>query len=121
MRDLDRAPRFVAEGLGKRYGGVQAVREAWVSMRPGEVRGLIGANGAGKSTFMKMLTGRARPDRGSIRIDGAAIDLTGRGAGRRAGVELMPQELAILPNLTVAENVVPGSRTAAGWNVRGLR
>ena len=101
-------PWFVAEGLSKRYGGVQAVRDARVSMRAGEVRGLIGANGAGKSTFMKMLMGQARPDSGAVLIDGVAADLTGRGAGRRAGVELMPQELAILPNLTVAQNVVLG-------------
>ena len=107
-------PWFVAEGLSKRYGGVQAVREARVSMRAGEVRGLIGANGAGKSTFMKMLTGQARPDSGDVLIDGIAIDLTGRGAGRRAGVELMPQELAILPNLTVAENVVLGREPLRG-------
>lgn len=114
MIERDAAPWLVAEGLSKRYGGVHAVREAGVSMRPGEVRGLVGANGAGKSTFMKMLSGQVRPDSGTIYIDGQPCDLAGRGQGRRHGVELMPQELAILPNLSVAENVVLGREPRRG-------
>lgn len=105
---------FVADGLSKRYGGIQAVQEASASLRPGEVRGLIGANGAGKSTFVKMLTGQVSPDNGIIRLDGSAVDLSGRGQGRRHGVELMPQELAILPNLSVADNVVLGREPHRG-------
>jgi ABC-type sugar transport system ATPase subunit len=101
-------PWFVAEALSKRYGGVQAVSEAGIAMRQGEVRGLIGANGAGKSTFVQMLTGQLRPDSGSIRVDGVEMSLTGRTSNRLAAVELMPQELAVLPNLSVAANVVLG-------------
>lgn len=105
---------FQASGLGKRYGGIVAVDSASISLRRGEVRGLIGANGAGKSTLVKMLTGQVRPDTGTVTIDGSPADLSVPGAARRNGVELMPQELTIAPHLSVAENVVLGREFARG-------
>lgn len=105
---------FQASDLGKRYGGVVAVDSASLSLRRGEVRGLIGANGAGKSTLVKMLTGQVRPDGGVITIDGVQTDLSVPGTAQRNGVELMPQELTIAPHLTVAENVVLGREFARG-------
>lgn len=105
---------FEARDLGKRYGGIVAVDSASMQLRCGEVRGLIGANGAGKSTFVKMLTGQARPDTGSITIDGSQVDVSVPGAAQRNGIELMPQELTIAPHLTVAQNVVLGREFARG-------
>lgn len=105
---------FRATGLGKRYGGIIAVDSASITLRRGEVRGLIGANGAGKSTLVKMLTGQVRPDTGTVSIDDSPVDLSVAGAARRNGIELMPQELTIAPHLSVAENVVLGREFAKG-------
>lgn len=107
-------PWFVARGLTKQYGGVHAVQDAGVTMRPGEVRGLVGANGAGKSTLVHLLTGQLRPDAGNIRIDDVEVNLGGRESRRLLDVELMPQELAVLPHLSVAENVVLGREPRKG-------
>jgi ribose transport system ATP-binding protein len=103
-----------AAGLTRWYGGILAVDDVAIAIRPGEVRGLIGANGAGKSTLVKMLTGQVRPSRGTITVDGEAVDLAARGQARAHGIELMPQELTILPNLSVAENVTLGCEPSRG-------
>ena len=59
-----------ATGVEKRYGAVTALRDASLSVRPGEIHALMGANGAGKSTLVKVLTGAVKPDAGIIRLRG---------------------------------------------------
>ncbi|MGA6205355.1 sugar ABC transporter ATP-binding protein [Nocardia testacea] len=96
------------EGLTKRYAGVQALTDASVTIRAGEVRALLGRNGAGKSTMIRLLAGVETADRGTIRIGG---ELLGNGGVRRStalGIETVYQELSLIPELTVAENMFLG-------------
>lgn len=93
------------EGLAKRYGPVIALRDANLSVQAGEVHALLGANGAGKSTLVKMLTGVVRPDGGTISFDGRAVRITSPASARRVGIASVFQDSALVPDLTVAQNL----------------
>ena len=95
-----------ASGVVKRYGSVTALRDASLSIRPGEIHALMGANGAGKSTFVKVLTGAVRPDAGTIILRGEERQAHSPAEARRSGMVSVYQEPAILPDLTVLENLV---------------
>ncbi len=95
-----------ATGIAKHYGAVAALRDASLSVRRGEVHGLLGANGAGKSTLVKILTGAVRPDAGTILVSGRQRDVHSPAAERRAGLVSVYQEPAFIPDLTVADNLV---------------
>ena len=92
-------------GIAKRYGAVTALRNASLSVRPGEIHALMGANGAGKSTLVKILTGAARPDSGTILVRGKARDLHSPTAARRSGVVSVYQEPALIPDLDIESNL----------------
>jgi ribose transport system ATP-binding protein len=94
-----------ANGVAKRYGAVAALRDASLSVRPGEVHALMGANGAGKSTLVKILTGGVRPDAGTILIRGERLDVHSPAEARRAGLVSVYQEPALIPDLDVAANL----------------
>ena len=94
-----------ATGIAKRYGGVAALRDASLSVRPGEVHALLGANGAGKSTLVKILTGAVRPDDGTILVRGQSRDIHSPSAARRSGLVSVYQEPALIPDLPVADNL----------------
>lgn len=103
-------PDFLeARALTKNFGGVRALDGASLSLRRGEIRGLIGANGAGKSTLVKTLAGEVQVDRGQILIDGRPVTMSDPRRAHRAGIVMVPQELTVAPNLTVAENVMLGA------------
>ena len=93
------------QGLSKAYPGVVALRAANLEVRRGEAVALMGANGAGKSTLMNVLGGVAAPDAGSITIDGSAVRLRTARDALAHGIAFVHQELAMLPSMTVAENV----------------
>ncbi|HSK92626.1 MAG TPA: sugar ABC transporter ATP-binding protein [Candidatus Angelobacter sp.] len=95
-----------ASGVVKRYGSVTALRDASLMIRPGEIHALMGANGAGKSTFVKVLTGAVRPDAGTIILRGQRREAHSPAEARRTGMVSVYQEPAILPDLTVLENLV---------------
>ena len=95
-----------ATGVEKRYGAVTALREASLSVRPGEIHALMGANGAGKSTLVKVLTGAVRPDAGTVMLRGTERTAHSPAEARRAGMVSVYQEPAIIPDLSVAENLV---------------
>lgn len=95
-----------ASGVMKRYGSVTALRDASLSIRPGEIHALMGANGAGKSTFVKVLTGAVRPDAGTILLRGQRREAHSPADARRSGMVSVYQEPAILPDLTVLENLI---------------
>jgi ABC-type sugar transport system ATPase subunit len=97
-----------AEGLVKAYGGVLALDAVSLSVRAGEIRGLVGANGAGKSTLVKILTGLVTPDRGRVLVDGAELASGRPQQSLAAGIAAVPQELTVARSLTVAENVLLG-------------
>lgn len=94
-----------ARGVVKRYGSVTALHDASLAIRPGEIHALMGANGAGKSTLVKVLTGAVRPDAGEIMLRGRARRAHSPADARRSGMVPVYQEPAIIPDLTVLENL----------------
>ncbi|WP_067539441.1 ATP-binding cassette domain-containing protein [Nocardia crassostreae] len=97
-----------AEGLVKRYGGVEALRGTNFRVHAGEVVALIGDNGAGKSTLVKCLSGAEQPDGGRILLDGKPVRMASPTAARRLGVETVYQDLAVAPDLDPAANLFLG-------------
>ena len=77
-------------------------------VQTGEVHALVGENGAGKSTLMRVLGGEMAPSSGEIRIDGARVDFRGPSEARAHGIAIIHQELALAPDLSVAENIFLG-------------
>ncbi len=94
-----------AKGVTKNYGAVAALRDASLSVTPGEVHALVGANGAGKSTLVKILTGGVRRDAGEILIRGQRREVNSPAAARRAGLVSVYQEPALVPDLDIASNL----------------
>ena len=94
-----------ATGIAKHYGAVVALRDASLSVRPGEVHALLGANGAGKSTLVKILTGAVKPDRGTIHVRGQSRDVHSPTAARRNGLVSVYQEPALIPDLEIGANL----------------
>jgi rhamnose transport system ATP-binding protein len=92
----------------KSFGAVQAVIDASLELYPGEAHALVGENGAGKSTVVKMLAGVHQPDSGQLLVDGGPVWLTGPAAARDAGIAVIYQEPILFPDLTVAENIYMG-------------
>ncbi|MDZ4815794.1 MAG: sugar ABC transporter ATP-binding protein [Verrucomicrobiota bacterium] len=109
-------PRLRMTDIRKRFGMVTALRGVSLEVGPGEVHALIGENGAGKSTMMKILSGALRPDEGSIQIDGQGYQPANPQEGRESGIAMVYQELTLAPDLTVSENIVLGSEPHRfGW------
>jgi ribose transport system ATP-binding protein len=94
-----------ARGVEKHYGAVAALRDASLAIRPGEIHALMGANGAGKSTLVKVLTGAVTPDAGTILLRGEPRAVHSPAEARRTGMVSVYQEPAIVPDLTVAQNL----------------
>jgi ribose transport system ATP-binding protein len=94
--------------IAKSFGGVHALRGVDFDVQSGEVHALIGENGAGKSTLMRVLGGEMPPSSGELRIDGKATELHGPRAARAHGIAIIHQELALAPDLSVAENIFLG-------------
>jgi rhamnose transport system ATP-binding protein len=101
-------PILALEQATKSYGAVQALRDGSLTLRPREVRALVGENGAGKSTLVKLLGGAARVDEGRMLVDGRPVDFHSPHDARDAGIAVIYQEPTLFPDLSVAENVVMG-------------
>jgi len=95
-------------GITKRFGSIVANADVNLTIRAGEVLGLLGENGAGKSTLMNVLSGLYRQDEGEILIDGKPVQFRGAGDAIRAGIGMVHQHFMLVPVFTVAENVVLG-------------
>ena len=115
------SPLLVLEGIGKSFGSAQVLRDVDLHLRAGEVLALLGANGAGKSTLVKILCGVYRRDAGTVRLDGEQVHLTRPEEAIAHGVRFLPQEVSVLPDLSVAENILiadlPLKRTWRGREV----
>lgn len=101
--------------VSKRFGAVHALTKVQFDLRAGEVHALMGENGAGKSTLMNILGGVLQPDGGEIRLKGEPYVVDGPAAAQKRGVGLVHQEIALCPDITVAENIFmseTGSRGA---------
>jgi ribose transport system ATP-binding protein len=94
--------------ISKSFGGVHALRHASFSAKPGEVHTLVGENGAGKSTMIKILSGLFPPDSGSIYVQGRAVTLVNPQTALHLGIGTVFQELTLLPYMTVSENLLMG-------------
>jgi ABC-type sugar transport system ATPase subunit len=102
------APFLLANNIAKRFGALTALSGVNLEIRSGEVLALLGDNGAGKSTFIKILAGAYPPSEGEIVIDGRAISFASPKDAASAGIATIFQELALSENLSIAENVFLG-------------
>ena len=105
--------RLSLRGVSKSFGGTQALRGVSLDIALGEVHALIGENGAGKSTLMKILSGAYQPDEGALVLNGEEYAPRNPLHARRAGVEMIYQELTLAPHLSVEENLLLGSEPSA--------
>lgn len=97
-----------ARGIVKTYPGTVALDGVDFDLFAGEVHALMGENGAGKSTLIKILTGAEAPDRGTVLLNGDAVNLHDTSAAQSLGIWAVHQEVTLLSNLTVAENLLLG-------------
>ena len=100
----DRSPGTVVlrtENLTKRYGGVQALSDVNLEIRTGDVVALVGDNGAGKSTFAKMISGAISPSAGKIEFLGKKVAFKDPAQARELGIEAVYQDLALVPHIDV--------------------
>lgn len=109
-------PVLAVHDLRKKFAETTALDGVTFEVRPHEVVGLIGENGAGKSTLLKMLIGLAQPDSGHIEMRGERIKMRGIAQAGSAGIGMVFQEQSLIPNLTVAENIL---LCAEGEAIRG--
>ena len=101
-------PLLQLQGIEKSFPGVKALKSASLAVYPERVMALVGENGAGKSTMMKVLTGIYSRDAGSLRWLGEETTFSGPKASQEAGIGIIHQELNLIPQLTVAENIFLG-------------
>ena len=102
-------PLLEAIDISKSYGAVRALRNASFVLAPGEIHGLCGHNGAGKSTMVKVVTGLIQPDEGRIVVAGEEVSFRHPLQAQAQGIALVDQELSLAPDLSVEENVFLGS------------
>src|SRR6218665_124540 len=107
-------PLISARGIGKTFATVDVLRDVDLDLMPGEIHALLGENGAGKSTFAKILAGVHRPTRGTIALNGQPVEVTSPVAAQKLGITLIHQEPISFPALSVAENLVMGA-AEDGW------
>lgn len=103
-----REPVLVAEHITRAFGAVAALRDASLTVPPGRIVGLVGDNGAGKSTFLKVLAGVVSPDSGRIILDGAEVANRGPLDALKSGIETVYQDLALVDTMTAHQNVFMG-------------
>ena len=107
--------------VSKSFGAIHAVHDISFSVEPGEVVGLMGDNGAGKSTMVKLIAGNFPPTEGDVLVDGKACHFHKPIQARAKGIEVVYQDLALADNLTAAENVFLGREINKGfWPFRVL-
>ncbi|TDD54984.1 ATP-binding cassette domain-containing protein [Nonomuraea terrae] len=98
-------PTMALQGISKSYAAVAALTDVSLEVLPGEVHALLGENGAGKSTLMGVASGTVIPDRGTITVLGETVDELTPGLATRMGIAIVHQHPAVLPDMTVAENI----------------
>jgi len=103
--DATRQPTLSMVDITKRFEGVAALTDVSLDVLGGEVHALLGENGAGKSTLMNIASGTLAPDVGTIVFDGEEIGELTPAVAREIGIAMVHQHPAILPDMTVAENI----------------
>jgi simple sugar transport system ATP-binding protein len=102
-------------GVSKHFGAIRALSNVSLTLNPGEVVGLMGDNGAGKSTLVKIVAGNYPPSDGTMTMLGRKVAFHKPSDARRAGIEIVYQDLALCDNLTAAENVYLGRELMRGF------
>ena len=98
-------PRLSLEGITKAYPSVVANDDIALDVAPGEIHAVLGENGAGKSTLMKIIYGVVKPDAGTIRWEGEAVEIANPARARKLGIGMVFQHFSLFETLTVAENI----------------
>ena len=106
MADAPPGDFLVLSQISKRYGGVRALENVDFRCGRGKIHAVLGENGAGKSTLIKIVAGVVQPDNGSITLDGRARHFASPSAATSAGVVCIFQELSLMPDLSVADNII---------------
>ncbi|MBN8595586.1 MAG: sugar ABC transporter ATP-binding protein [Anaerolineae bacterium] len=101
-------PALELKHIYKFYPGVTALEQVDFAIQPGEIRALVGKNGAGKSTLIRLACGLEKPDQGTIAIRGKQVHLNSPADARNLGIEIVSQELNLVPWMDVAENIALG-------------
>ena len=105
---IDDMPLIAARGISKSFAAIEVLRDVDLDLRRGEIHALLGENGAGKSTFAKILAGVHRPTRGTLALNGTPVEVPNPIAAQKLGITLIHQEPISFPDLSVAENLVLG-------------
>ena len=117
-------PTLQLLGVSKSFGAVQALQDVDFEVYAGEVVGLVGDNGAGKSSLIKIIAGAYRSDRGEVYVDGTRVNITTPQDANRVGIETVYQDLALCDNMDVVSNLFLGReerQTIIPFLVRPLR
>ena len=102
-------PILKITGLTKSFGPIRALRGVNFELRRGEIHAIAGENGAGKSTLMNIIDGILHPDSGEIRLEGRRVNIASPAMAQKLGIGFVHQEIALCPDVTVAENIFMGA------------
>lgn len=105
------------QNISKRFGGTIALNQVSLTLEEGEILGLIGENGAGKSTLMNIMSGVIWPDSGKILLEGKEYAHLTPGTAQQLGIQIVHQELSLLPEMTVAENIFLGKEIKSNLGI----
>ncbi|HVW91971.1 MAG TPA: ATP-binding cassette domain-containing protein [Devosia sp.] len=108
-------PLFEIRGISKRYGAVQALTDLDFRIEAGEVIGLLGDNGAGKSTMIKMMSGIVVPDTGEVFANGRPVAMRSRQDSERIGIETIYQDTALVDSMSIVGNIFMGREITNRW------
>jgi ABC-type sugar transport system ATPase subunit len=108
---------FVMREIDKRYDAVIACQNASFEVKPGEIRALLGSNGSGKSTMVKILAGTVKPNDGEILIDEEPVSINSGRDSRRLGIATAFQDLSLIPTMSVLDNILLGNEPQGKWGM----
>src|ERR1700681_2901716 len=111
----ERVPLVEMKNIFVSFGGIHAVENVTIDLFPGEVVGLVGGNGAGKSALMKVLSGAQKRDSGEVLIDGKPVTITNPRDAKALGIETIYQTLALADNVDAPANLFLGRELLSGW------
>src|SRR3712207_3148183 len=116
----DRVPTqlLAVRGISKSFPGVQALKDVQFELNRGEVLALVGENGAGKSSLMKILSGIYTKDSGTVLLEGEEVDIDSPKTAQSLGISIIHQEMNLMPHLTIAQNIYIGREPRGGFFLR---
>lgn len=110
-------PLLEARNISKSFGNTRALSDVSITLHAGEVHSIIGENGAGKSTLMNIICGRMRPTKGALLVDGNEVHFHSPQDAQALGIAIAPQEINLVPHLTVAENILLGAHRGRSLSI----